>query len=217
VIDDPFGNGHLREISVTRSAVDTRADMRRVIEPYVRFLDESVYPLPRQFFAALRKFAQGLNSRIRFNADAFMTRHAETDARKTRARSALHSRMTFIAFDSDFIGLMNSMREVYRLVRLGLDAQKMFGGITEAGVSCCKCRRTPTLGRIRICSPAGVAGYVGLPSTTECQNNGYQQPRRSNERVPAVMVRFHASHSSARFLILVSPFSLFIFSFWRKG
>src|SRR5262245_2563196 len=93
----------------------------------------------------------------------------------------------------------------------------MFGGITEAGVRCCECRRTPTLGRIRVCRPAGVAGYVGLPSTTECQNNGYQQPRRSDERVPAVMVRFHASHSSARFLILDSPFSLFIFSFLAKG
>ena len=122
VVDDAFGDSHLREISMTRCALHACADMRRVIEPHVRLFDEPVYRLPRYLFAALRIVAQRLNPRIGFNADAFMTRHAEVDARETGARSALHSCMTFVAFDSDLIGLMNAMREVYRLLRFGLNA-----------------------------------------------------------------------------------------------
>jgi hypothetical protein len=122
LVDDAFGDRHLREISMTRSALHACADVRRVIEPHVRLFDESVYRLPGQLFAALRVVAQRLNPRIGFNADAFMTRHAEVDARETGARSALHSCMTFIAFDSDLSGLMNPMREVYWLLRFGLDA-----------------------------------------------------------------------------------------------
>src|SRR5262245_10006450 len=107
---------------MTRCALHACADMRRVIKPHVRLFDESVYRLPRQLFAALGIVAQRLNPRIGFNADAFMTCHAEVDARKTGARSAPHSRVTFVAFDSDLIDLMYSMREVYWLLRFGLDA-----------------------------------------------------------------------------------------------
>ena len=122
MVDDAFGDRHLREISMTRSALHACANMRRMIEPHVRFLDEPVYPLPWYFFAALRVVAQRLNPRVGFQADAFMTCHAEVDARETGARSALHSCMTFVAFDSDLSGLMNPMREVYRLLRSGFDA-----------------------------------------------------------------------------------------------
>jgi len=122
MVDDAFGDRHLREISMTRSALHACADMRRMIEPHVRFFDEPVYPLPWYLFAALRVVAQRLNPRVGFKADAFVTCHAEVDARETGARSALHSCMTFVAFDSDLIGLMNPMRKVYRLLRFGFDA-----------------------------------------------------------------------------------------------
>ena len=122
MVDDAFGDRHLREISMTCSALHACADMRRMIEPHVRFFDEPVYPLPWYFFAALRVVAQRLNPRVGFKADAFMACHAEVNARETGARSALHSCMTFVAFDSDLSGLMNPMREVYRLLRFGFDA-----------------------------------------------------------------------------------------------
>jgi hypothetical protein len=75
----------------------------------------------------------------------------------------------------------------------------MLGGITETSVRCRERRRTPTLRRIWIRRATGITGYIGLLSTAECQNNRYKQAHHPDERVPAIRIRFHASHNPAQF------------------
>jgi hypothetical protein len=103
-------------------ATDARTDVRRVIEPHMRFLDESVHPLPRQLFAALGVVAQRLNPSVIRIAEIFMTRHAEIDAWNTGPRAAVHARMALVALDSNLVNLMNLMGKVDRLLWFGLYA-----------------------------------------------------------------------------------------------
>ena len=64
VIDDPLRHSHLREIAVTGGTIDTRANVRGMIEPQVRLLDKSIDTLPWHVFTAFRVVAQQLNPRV---------------------------------------------------------------------------------------------------------------------------------------------------------
>ena len=122
VIDNALGDRHRGEIAMASRAIDIGADMRRVIETHVRFFEESIHALPGHVFPALCMIPQRLNSWIRLLAQLFMTRHAEVHARDAGSRSGSDTSVAFPAFDSDFVDLMNFMREVDRLLRLGFDA-----------------------------------------------------------------------------------------------
>lgn len=65
-----------------------------------------------------------------------MTRHAKVDARNSGTRAGLYSGVTLPALDSDFVRVMNFVREVDRLLRLGFDAKEMLGGVRKRGVRC---------------------------------------------------------------------------------
>src|SRR5262245_2176902 len=54
VIDDPLSDGLVVQIAVTVDALDLRANVRRVVEAYVRFVRETVHTLPRDLDALLR-------------------------------------------------------------------------------------------------------------------------------------------------------------------
>src|SRR2546426_886098 len=105
MIDGALGDGHLHDIPMAVRALDFRPDMRRMIEPDVRFPDESVNPLPGNVFSALCKVAQGLDSGIDDVADVLMTTHADIDARNSRPRPLTHPRVTGVAKDADIVGM----------------------------------------------------------------------------------------------------------------
>src|SRR5438445_853395 len=120
VIDGPLGNRHLREIAMTGRALDLCSNMRRVIEPQVRFPKEPINALPGEVFSTLCMIAQRLDSRIAGVANVLMTTHTDIDAWNSRARPLAHPRMAGVARDADIIG-MDLMREVDRLLCLRLD------------------------------------------------------------------------------------------------
>ena len=171
MIHRPLRYGHLRQIAVAGRAFHVRADVGRVIETNVGFLDESIDALPWHVFIPLGILSQRLNSRIGRIADIFMTIHTDIDARNPGARALFHSGMASRAVHSDIDG-MSFMRKIDRLLRLGLDIQKMFCGGAKTGVCRGKGRRTPSLGGIRIRRPAGVAGHARLLPTTKQDRRG---------------------------------------------
>ena len=124
VIDGALGNGHLHDITMTGGAPHLRPDMRRMIEPDVRFPDEPVNPLPRNVFSALGVITQRLDSRIGSVANVLMTTHADIDARNSRPSALAHPRVTGVAVDANIVG-MDVMREIDRLLRPRLDIQKI--------------------------------------------------------------------------------------------
>ena len=134
VIDRALRHGHLREIAVTGRALDLSENVRRMFESHVGFFEKSVNAFPRHVFATLCVISQRLNARIGSIADVFMTRHAEVDAWYARSRAAFGAGMTLPALDPGFVECMNFMRKFDRLMRLRLNAQKMFGRIAGAGV-----------------------------------------------------------------------------------
>jgi hypothetical protein len=73
MIHNPLRHRHLAEIPVAHRAIHFRADMRRVIEAHVRLFPESVNPLPRHVFIALRMVPQRLDAGIRRIPDILMT------------------------------------------------------------------------------------------------------------------------------------------------
>ena len=121
VIDGALGDGHLRQIAMTGRALDFRTDMRRMIEPDMRFPDESVNPLPGKVFSALRSFAQRLDSWIGSVANVLMTAHADIDARNYSPRAPADAGVTRIAIDPDIVR-MDLMRKIDRLLRFRPDA-----------------------------------------------------------------------------------------------
>ncbi len=128
VIDDALGYRHLREIAVAVRTVDLRPDVRRMIEPHVRFSNESINPLPGDIFTALRARAQRLDSRIAGVSDVFVTAHADIDARNSCPRARLHSGMTGVAEHSNVI-CMNFMGEIDRLLRFWPDIEEINGSV----------------------------------------------------------------------------------------
>ena len=165
VIDGALGDGHLRQIAMTGRALDFRADMRRMIEPDMRFPDESVNPLPGKIFSTFGLVAQGLNSAIGDVADVLMTTHANIDARNSRPRPLAYPRVTGVAVDADIVG-MDQMREFDRLLRLGPDVQKILRRIPESRVRGGENRRTPSPCDVRICHPLRIRRHFGLLHTT---------------------------------------------------
>src|SRR5262245_25805442 len=107
-----------------------------------------------------------------------MTEHAGVGARKARPGSGLHALVTGVALDAAFVECVNLVRKVDRLLRLWLDAEKMFGGVAEAGVGCGECRRTPTSRRVRIRRRARIAGDIGLLHATRQNENSCNQRQR---------------------------------------
>jgi len=154
VVDHALGHGHLRDIAVTSGTIDPGPNVRGVIESHMRFFEESIYTLPRQVFTTLRGRPKKLNPRIFIIANVFMTSHAEIDARQPGARALRHTRVTFGAFDSDFIDVMDVVRELDRLFWLGLDAQIVSGSVAVGGVRSRECRGTPALRGVRVRDPA---------------------------------------------------------------
>src|SRR3989442_2879777 len=175
VIDDALGDRHLREVAVAVRTVDIGADVGRMVEPHVRFSEESINPLPGNVFAALRVGPQRLDSWIGRVSDVFMTAHADIDARNSCPRARLHSRVTGVAEHSDVI-CMNLMREIDRLLRLWPDIAKLFGGIPERGVRCGESRRTPSLRRIWVGGQFRVPRPVGLLPSTKLARPYGQRP-----------------------------------------
>jgi len=111
-----------------------------MVESHVRLVEESVYPLPGQFFPALCMVAQSLDSRIGRIADVFMTRHAEIDARYAGPRSAGYSRVAFLTLNSDLVHTVNFVRKFNGLLRLTLDAEKMTRSFGVGRVGGCELR-----------------------------------------------------------------------------
>ena len=95
VIDHTLGDSHLSQIAVTRCAIDIRANMRRMIETHVRFIEKTIDALPRHVLSALCICAERLNARITGIADIFVTSHAKVDARNSCTRSRLRTGVTF--------------------------------------------------------------------------------------------------------------------------
>jgi len=118
----PLGHCHLRDIAVTRSALNAGANVRRMIETHMRFFGKSVHALPWDFFLALRVIAQGLNARVPHITDIFVTGHAHINARNPGTRTGSHTGMAFVAFDADFVESVNLVRKIDGLLWLGLDA-----------------------------------------------------------------------------------------------
>ena len=145
-----------------------------MIEPDVRFPDESVNPLPGNVFSALCKVAQGLDSGIDDVADVLMTTHADIDARNSRPRPLTHPRVTGVAKDADIVG-MDLMRKIDRLLRPGLDIKKTLGRIAQGRVRSGKYRGTPSFGNVWIGYPLRISRSFRLLRATERDNrDGHQ-------------------------------------------
>ena len=143
---------HLGHIPMTRRALDLRPDMRRMVEPHMRFFEKSIHPLPRHVFVSPGMIAQCLDARIGRITDILMTRHADIDARNSGTSSFFDAKMAIGTTDSD-VGCMNLMWKIDRLLGGGLDAQEMSRRIAETGMCGRKCRRTPSPRQIRIERP----------------------------------------------------------------
>ena len=212
VVHGPLGNRHLRKIAMTHRAIDTRADMRRMIETHVRFFKKSVDALPCQVFAALRVRTKQLNASITVIADGFMTTHADVDARNARTCASFYTGMTFDAFDADFIECMNIVRKLDRLLRFGLDAEKVPRGISETRMRRRENRRTPSLGGIRIRGPARITLNVRLLSAPDRSRENYEQHHRSHASAACSKTRLHCSRKiPLGFKTLGSPLSCFCY------
>src|SRR6185369_7682617 len=122
VVHSSLSHGHLREIAMTRRALNTRANVRRVVETHMRLFNKSVNALPRNLFLALRVIAQFLNARVFLIADILMTTHAHIDARNSGERPGSHAGMAVLTLDSDFVEVVNLVRKINWLFRLGFDA-----------------------------------------------------------------------------------------------
>ena len=169
VIDHALRNRHLHQITVTSRTLHLRPDMRRVIESHVSLSDESVDTLPGKVFSTFRMIAQRLDSRITRVPNILMTAHADIDARNSRSRPLAHAGMAGITIDADIIG-MDLMREIDRLLRLGLDVQEISGRISESRMRSSKYRRTPSLGDVWIGDPLRVSRNFRLLHATERDN-----------------------------------------------
>src|SRR5262249_15301818 len=107
-----------------------------------------------------------LDARVCRITEIFVTRHADIDARNSGAGALFDALMTIRAFDSDIDG-MDFMRKIDRLLRLGLDAKEMSGGVAEAGMCRRKCRRTPAFLHIGIVGPCRIPGGLRLLHAAE--------------------------------------------------
>lgn len=183
VIDGALRHGHLRQVAVTGRALDLGADVRRMIEPHVRFFEKSVNALPRHVLAASRVVAQRLNARIRRIADIFMTGHAEVHARYAGPRPALDAAVTLLALDSNIVEGMNFMREFDRLMSLRLDTQKMSGRIAESRVRGRERGTTPSLRGVWIRRSARITRDVGLRTATHDRHQKHEESYRPGARV----------------------------------
>src|SRR5262249_19373666 len=92
---------HLGQIPMTCLALDLRPDMRRMVEPDVRFFEKSVHPLPCHVFVTFGMVPQCLDSRIGWIPDILMARHADVDARNSGTRSFFDANMAIGTTDSD--------------------------------------------------------------------------------------------------------------------
>jgi len=166
VVYDALGDRHLREIAVAGRAINLRADMRSVVETDVRFLVESVDALPCHVFVAFGVIAQSLDPRIRRISEVFMARHTDIDARNSGPRALFDALMAIRASHSDVDGV-DFMRKIDRLLRLGADADEMFGGVAEAGMRRCECGRSPSLLHVWIVRPGRNLCDIRLLHTPE--------------------------------------------------
>ena len=103
VIHRALRDRHLGQVAVAHRAIDSGSNMRSVIESHMGFFVKSVNPLPRHVFAALRVISQHLNALIVGIADRFVATHAKVNAWNAGARPGLHSDVTFLTLDADFI------------------------------------------------------------------------------------------------------------------
>ena len=210
VIDHPFRHRHRSQVAVARGAINSGSSVRSVIEPYVGFFEESVHTLPGQIFAAVRGGAQHLNSRVFRIAEGFMTSHAEVHARQAGARPAHNAGMALVAFDSDLVGVMNIVGELDRLLRFGSDVEKVFGGVSVAGMRRRECWQTPPLRRIRVCDAARISRDFGLLYTTKERRNKTEQRHPPGERIAVGTMPLHCSRKKIRsVLTLVRPLFLY--------
>src|SRR5262245_22436690 len=116
--DVALGDGLMRDITVTRRALDVRADMRRVVELHVCRFRVPVDALPGEIESLFRHRGDLLNARL-VGRDGRVTNQTGIDARQTRLRSlgdalvaVLEARQPF--FDVDVV------RELDRLHRIRL-------------------------------------------------------------------------------------------------
>jgi len=152
---------HLGHIPMTRRALDLRPDMRRMVEPHMRFFEKSIHPLPRHVFVSPGMIAQCLDARIGRITDILMTRHADIDARNSGTCSFFDAKMAVGTVDSD-VGCMNLMWKIDRLLGGGLDAKEMSRRVAETRVCRCECGRTPPPCQVRIERPVRITGYIRL-------------------------------------------------------
>ena len=139
-----------------------------------------------------------------------MTGHAEVYARQAGARSEHNSTVTLVAFDSDFVDVMNIVRELDRLLRFGLDVEEVFGSVSVAGMRRRECRRTPPPRRIRVCDSIRVPWYFGLLYTTKERRNKTEQRHPPGERIAVDTMPLHCSQKKIRsVLTLVRPLFLY--------
>src|SRR5262245_66662803 len=102
--DVALGDGLMRDIAVTRRALDVRADVRRVIELHVCRFRIPVDTLPRQIEPLFRHRGDLLNARL-VGRDGRMTNQAGVDAGQTRLRALGDALMAVLETGQPFLAV----------------------------------------------------------------------------------------------------------------
>src|SRR5688572_4892851 len=117
-IDVALGNGPLRDRTMTRRALDLRADVRRVIEADVRLGRVVEHAAPDEVLAAFAHRRELPDARP-VGRDRVVADHARSDARQARDGTGRHRLMAVLGATDLFAGV-HVVRELEWLIWLPL-------------------------------------------------------------------------------------------------
>lgn len=132
VIDFALGDGLRRHVAVAHLAIDSRANVRRVIEFHVRRRLEAVDALPGNVLAAIEIRGDLLDLGL-VRGDHPMAGHAEIDARDAGVGPLVDAHVAVDALQP--IGEMHFVRESDRLNGRRSNAKVLANRVEDRGMS----------------------------------------------------------------------------------
>jgi hypothetical protein len=134
-IDIALSDPLLADVAVAGGTLDLRPNMWRMIEPDVRFRDETVHPLPRKVETLLTEGRQLLNPGPVSSYDR-VTDHAGRHAGNAGHRPGRHTLVTEIA--RDLLADMNVVWKIERLLGNRTPTEEVIHGRRYRGTRCCE-------------------------------------------------------------------------------